>query len=90
MENTPEIKQIIEENADLFWHIPETEKKNISNEVLIEYIFNYGTMESVIKIINILGKKNTAKIFFSIKGRRAGNFYPEIYNLFSLYLKRYV
>lgn len=90
MQNTPEIKQFIAENADLFWYIPESEKQNISHEVLVEFILNYGDMTEVKKLFRVLGLRNTASVFFSMKGRKAGNFYPEIHHFFTLYFKRHV
>lgn len=89
MQNTPEIKQFICENADLFWYIPEPDKQNISREVLVEFILNYGDMTKVNKLFQLLGLKTVATVFFSLKERKVGNFYPEIHNLFSLYFKQH-
>jgi hypothetical protein len=89
MQNTDEIKAFIAENADLFWYIPESEKQNISPEVLVEFILNYGDMTKIKKLFRLLGLKTVAAIFFSMKDRKIGNFYPEIHNFFSLYFKQY-
>lgn len=87
--NAPQIKQFIEENSSLFWYTPESEKENISNELLVETILNYGDLNTVKKLIITLGIQTTANVFFSMQGRKKMNFYPEIYNFFSLYFKRY-
>lgn len=42
--SNPEIKQFIRENSSLFWHIPDDKKEEISKEVLVETILNYGDM----------------------------------------------
>ena len=39
MENTSEIKEFIKENSSLFWYIPEEKKQEISQKVLVEFIF---------------------------------------------------
>jgi hypothetical protein len=89
MNYSPEIKQFIAENADLFWYIPESEKQNISLEVLVEFILNYGDMNKIKKMFQLLGLKTVASLFLSIKERKIGNFYPEIHNFFTLYFKRH-
>jgi hypothetical protein len=88
-ENTPEIKTFIKEYSYLFWYTPENGKENISHEFLVETILNYGDLEAVKKLFKIMGIKNVAKVFFSLEGRKKLNYFPEIYNFFSLYLKRY-
>jgi hypothetical protein len=87
--NPPEIKEYIREYRDLFWYTPEAEKENISQELLVEIILNYGDLNAVRKLFATMGLANAASVFFSIKGRKVLNYYPEIYNFFSLYFKRY-
>ncbi len=87
--NTPQIKQFIKENSSLFWYTPESEKENISNELLVETILNYGDLNTVKKLIITLGMQTTANVFLNMQGRKKMNFYPEKYNFFSLYFKRY-
>jgi len=88
-ENTPEIKALIRENSHLFWYTPEKEKENISHELLVENILNYGTLDSFRKLCNVMGIDNTARVFFGMQGRKKLNFYPEVYCFFSLVFKRY-
>ena len=45
--NSPEIKAFIREKSSLFWHIPEDKKENVSQDVLVEYILNYGSMDDI-------------------------------------------
>jgi hypothetical protein len=86
--NSPEIKAFIKENSSLFWYTPEKEKENIGEELLVETILNYGDMEAVKKLFSILSTSTVAKVFFGLQGRKKLNYYPEIYNFFSLYLKK--
>jgi hypothetical protein len=90
--NSPEIQEFIKEQRHLFWYIPEKEKVNISHEVLVEFIFNYGNMDAVKKLINLLGFRKTAEIFFktiSLSERRKGNFHELTLNFFTLLFSKY-
>jgi len=87
--NSPEIKAFIREHSHLFWYTPEDKKEEISHEFLMETILNYGNLDNVRQLINILGIEQSAKIFFGIQGRKKLNFYPEIYHFFSLVFKKY-
>ena len=87
--NTPEIKAFIRENRTLFWYTPEDKKENISLEFLVETILNYGTLNEIRTLIRIMGVQKISQIFFSAKGRKKLNYYPEIYNFFSLVFSRY-
>jgi hypothetical protein len=69
--------------------MPEDKKEEISLDILVEFILNYGDMQDIRALIKIIGKEETAKIFFKAEGRRKLNYFPEIYNYFSLYFKRY-
>lgn len=89
MENSPEIKQFIKENSDLFWYIPENEKQNISHEVLVEFILNYGTLESVKKLIRLLGIESVAGIFFKQTNRTRVNYHKRTIHFFNLYFHRH-
>jgi len=87
--NSPEIKAFIRENSSLFWYIPQEKKEDISQELLVETILNYGSLEQIKNLIRIIGIKEMARIFYSATGREKLNYYPEIYNFFSLFFKKY-
>lgn len=87
--NSEELKEFIRQHSSLFWYIPEEKKEDLTPEVVVEFILNYGTMEDVKTLINILGMEETARIFFAAEGRRKLNYYPEIHNFFSIYFKKY-
>jgi hypothetical protein len=87
--NSPEVKAFIHKHSNLFWYIPEDKKEDISLDVLVEFILNYGSMDDVKTLFKILGTKETAEIFFKAEGRRKLNYFPELYNFFSLYFKKY-
>ncbi len=89
MPHSPEIKQFIREHSNLFWYTPEDQKENISLEFLVETIFNYGNLDDVRKLLDLLGTERIANIFFNLEGRKKMNYYPEIYNFFSLLLSKH-
>ena len=88
--NSPEIKAFISENSNLFWYTPEDKKEDISNEFLIETILNYGNLDTIRQLVNIIGIEQLTTIFFSLQGRKKQNYYPEIYHFFSLVFTKYV
>lgn len=82
-------EQIIAKHKSLFWYTPEAEKQNISDALLVERILNDGTLDDFHELVNTLGGKRVAEVFFSATGRQKQNYYPEIYHFFSLVLKKY-
>lgn len=85
------IAQYIEERKDLFWSIHDSQKKNISEAVLLETILNYGSLEDVRELINILGLKHTSDIFYyATENRIRKNYFPQVENFFKLYFDRHV
>ena len=82
-------ERFINEHRDLFWYTPEKEKRDVSDELLVETILNYGTLDDFRDLKRVLTPKRVAQVFFSANGRQVGNYYPEIRNFFSLALKPY-
>jgi hypothetical protein len=87
--NTPEIKEFIRKHSSLFWYTPEDKKEDLSPDVVLEFILNYGTLEDVKTLIKLMGLDDASKIFFEARGRKKLNYYPEIYNFFYLYFKKH-
>jgi hypothetical protein len=87
--NSPEIKQFIREHSALFWYTPEDKKEEISHELLIETLLNYGELNDIRQLIRIMGIEHISEIFFNLQGRKKLNYYPEIHNFFSLLFKNY-
>ena len=83
--HSPEVKQFIRDHSDLFWSIPEDKKEEISEGVLVEYILNYGTLDDCRRLIGLMGAKQVASVLRKAEGRQKLNYFPEIYNFFSLY-----
>lgn len=90
--NSPEVKAFIKENSALFWYTPEDKKEDISPELLVETILNYGDMESIKKLFSLFGIKKTSEIFFSsinLSERRKGNFHELTINYFTHLFNKY-
>jgi len=86
---TQELKDFINEHQALFWYSPGNKSENVSDELLVESALNYGTMDEIRNLFNIIGLQNAAMIFKNMNGRKKLNIYPEIRNYFKLYFNRY-
>ena len=86
-----EVQHFINEKSHLFWHIPEQKKENISLNVFVETILNYGDIHDVKKIFSMIGIEKVAEIFYaSVNDRKRNNYFPQVINFFNLYFKRHV
>ena len=78
--------------SHLFWYIPENKKKDISEDILVETVLNYGNLEAIKKLLNIFGIEKTAVIFYRTihsSERRKGNYHELTLNYFTLFFKRH-
>ncbi|MBN1199015.1 MAG: hypothetical protein JXA23_06665 [Bacteroidales bacterium] len=92
MNHSPEIKAFIREHSALFWYTPEDKKEEISEELLVEMILNYGDLDAIRKLIGLMGIKKVADIFFTsvnLSPRRKGNYFDTTLNFFTLFFQRY-
>lgn len=87
--NNPETKKFIRQHSNLFWYTPEDKKEEISHEFLVETILNYGDLNDIRKLISIMGFDRFSEVFNNAQGRKKLNYYPEIYNFFSILIQRY-
>jgi len=90
--NSPEIKEFIHQHSNLFWYTPEDKKEEISPEFLVETILNYGDISSTIKLFQIVGINEVARIFFdsiNLSDRRKGNYHELTINYFTLVFRKY-
>ena len=86
------IKKFIRQNSSLFWYIPEGKKEEISEEVLVETILNYGDMEAVRELMNLMGVDKVAGLFFDMQHkseRRKGNIHEITAHFFTEFFKRH-
>jgi hypothetical protein len=84
------LKDFIRERAVLFWYSLDDKTETVSDELLVETILNYGDLDAIRKLFDIMGIQKTAAIFRGMTGRKKLNYFPEIWNFFNLYFNRYV
>ena len=84
-----EVKKYIEDHSHLFWYTPAPKGETVTDELLVETMLNYGSLDDIRDLFKVVGLKKVATIFFGMTGRKEQNFFPEIYNYFSLYFKKY-
>jgi hypothetical protein len=90
--NTPEVKEFIRMHSNLFWYTAVDKKEEISREFLVETILNYGDMDAILQLFQLIGISEVAKIFFnsiSLSNRRRGNYHELTINYFTLVFKKY-
>ena len=87
--HSQEIKNFIKDHSNLFWYTPEEKKEQISIELLLETILNYGTLRDSLLLLSLIGNNKALEILNKAVGRKKMNYYPEIYNYFMLYLNRH-
>lgn len=87
--NSPEIKQYIRENSHLFWYIPEEKKEEISLDLLVETILNYGNRESIKKLFELIGIEKASEVFRGQINNERNNYFLPVKNFFELYFKRH-
>ena len=89
-EHSEEIKKFIREHSSLFWYVKEEAKEKVSIEFLVEIILNYGIIEDVKKLFELIGFEKTAEIFFKQTNRMRCNYFPQVKIFFTLYFNRHV
>jgi hypothetical protein len=81
--------EFIEKNKHLFWYIKKEAIPNISNEVLVEFVFNYGTWEDLKELVKIIGFQELKRVYVEVTDRKIGNYHPEVLNYLGLIVKKY-
>jgi hypothetical protein len=81
--------EFIAKNAHLFWYIKKEAIPNIGNEVLVEFIFNYGSWQDVKDLIKIIGHQELKRVYESITYRKIGNYIPEMLDLMGRITHKY-
>lgn len=80
--------QFIHYNKPLFWYTPEDQLDQISDEFLVETILNYGDLDQVRELFDILTIQKVAKIFHKQTGEgMRSNYKPRTQYFFTHYFK---
>jgi len=81
----------IHSRRPLFWSVAADKLNSVSDELLVETILNYGSMEDVRELFKLLSLERTAAVFFkTTEGRVRHNYFPEVANYFQIYFNRHV
>ena len=84
------LKNFIRENGNLFWYSPEDKGEKVTDELLVETMLNYGSLEQIQTLFDLMGMREAAEIFRNMTGRKKMNFFPQVWNFFDLYFKKNV
>jgi len=89
---TQAVKGYIDRHQELFWYTPSPKSEKVSDDLLVETILNYGTMDDVRELFKVLGIKEVSQLFFSAitqSERRKNNYFEPTANYFTLLFNRY-
>ena len=53
--HNPELKLFIRAHSNLFWYTPDDKKEDISTELRIETIMNYGNIYDIRQLVKLIG-----------------------------------
>jgi hypothetical protein len=84
------LKNFIREHAVLFWYSPDDKAETVSDELLVETILNYGDMDAVRQLFELMRIRTVASIFLNFinKSERCRNNYHELtLNYFTLFIQ---
>jgi hypothetical protein len=87
--NSPELKEYIRQHSSMFWYIKEDAKEDLPLEVVVEFVLNYGKIQDIRRLFELVGIKNVAKIFKKQISQTRINYFPLIAHYFKLYFERH-
>jgi len=91
-ERTPEMKEFLHQQRDIFWHFNKEKLHGLSDDVIVEYVLNYGDYDAVKNLFAIWGTAYTAEVFYrsiALSERRAKNYFPQVRQYFDRYFQRH-
>ena len=86
---TEALKNFIRENGSLFWYTPEDKGEKVTDDLLVETMLNYGTLDQIKELFQLMGIQTAAEVFRNMTGRKKLNYFPAIWNYFDLYFDKY-
>lgn len=90
MNHPKNIREFIQKNKILFWHIPPSKIESISLDVLVEYVLNYGDYDTVKELLELLGTDTVAEIFYkNTQQKNRINYNKQNLHFFQLYFDRH-
>jgi len=89
---TEALKDFIRENGSLFWYTPEDKGEKVTDELLVETMLNYGSLEQIRSLFDLMGMKEVSEIFFysiNLSERRRNNYFEPTVIYFTFFFNRY-
>ena len=86
------VKDYIDRHQELFWYSSSPKSEKVSDDLLVETILNYGTMDDVRELFKVMRISKVAKVFFdaiSQSERRKNNYFELTENYFTLLFNKY-
>ncbi len=79
---------IIKAKPYLFWYVKNVD--NLSEESIVEAVLNRGDFDDFLKLLDILGMKKTAQIFYKQTALKRKNYSKKTENYFRLFFERHL
>ena len=76
---------LIKENRYLFWSVSSANLDQISLDSIIETFLNFSDVKEIKRLIEIVGIRTVAEIFYKQTGRKRHNYHNRTINFFNLY-----
>lgn len=76
-------KEFIKKRPHLIWYVDNFEE--LSDEVIVEAVLNYGEFDDVLGVIEVMGKEKVADIFKKESSKTRSNYKKDIKNYFNLF-----
>ncbi|MGC9338053.1 MAG: hypothetical protein ACP5EQ_08245 [Candidatus Cloacimonadia bacterium] len=86
--NSAKVRAFIEEHRTLFWSIPEKDRENISLNLLVETILQYGDLPDIYQLFELVGREKVAEIFHKQINQPRCNYRSSTINYFKLYFNQ--
>lgn len=87
--DSTELKDFIDKHKKLFWHVADSAKKDLSLDVVTEYVLNYGDINAVRDFFSTVGLNNVAEVFYKQSSKVRSNYNKQVANYFNLYFGRH-
>jgi hypothetical protein len=79
---------LVQEKPYLFWYVKD--KECLSEETIVEAILNRGDFDDFLKLIDIMGIKRVAEIFYRQTSLKRSNYSKKTENYFRLFFERHL
>ena len=88
--HSPELRAFIKGHSYLWWWVPEEKKENLSLDSVVEAILNYGNLDEIKQLFNLISIEKAAEIFYKRTSGFRTNYFPLTKHFFKLYFDRHV